>query len=145
MKLTPFISGLLVIGLVASLMTLFITGVYTSYSDEMTLADYNGTKYAEYSQMESIYENLNKTRGSLEKMNSPYSDVTDKLSGFFSSVVGAVKSLLGVADTATMLIDTGTRDSKLGESADYVKMTLIALLVLGIIGILIKYYLKVDE
>src|SRR3990172_7360994 len=103
MKLTPFISGLIVIGLLSSLVTLFIVGIYGSYSGEISLPDYNSSRYTHYDKMGEIYIEMNESHKSLEEANDPGKGITERLTGFLGGVVAAGKDLLGTDSTAYTL------------------------------------------
>ena len=145
MKLESFITGMLIIGLVSSLSILFLAGVYSSYSTEFTMSDYNDTKFSGMQQTSSLISTMNETKGKIDQITSEESSLYDKLSGLIGGTVGAAKTLFQTEQVASGLLNEGVDSAKLGDSGTLLKATGIALLLLGVIAGIIALYLKVGE
>lgn len=142
MNIGEFLKGILLLGLVAGLISLFIAGLYSNYSS--SIIDYNASEY-EYSELASIQANLNQTKNSIDALNSPTSDIFDKFSGFIGGTVGALKTLMSSVDVSYGMLDKGVEHARLGESGLLLKLTLGAIILLGLIGAAIAAYLKIPE
>ena len=137
-KISSFIIGLVLIGLVASAFGLFMGEMNTHYAR----TDYNSSEFTAFDKLSELTDIVNETQQETSMEVDP--TLTDIIGGYFKSAYQAMRVSVSSVSTFTDL--TGTAVNKTGiPHAGLIQGSLVTIvLIIIFIGILISAIVKKD-
>ena len=137
-KLSNFMIGVIVVGLVVALFNVFLGGLNEGY----TTSNYDNSTLDAYNKLSAISDQAEDIKDEVSAIKEN-PNILDVIGGFFTSGYNALKLTFISFDTFDSMLNTAVTDTPLGQSGQYVKIAIATIvIILLFVGVVISAILK---
>ncbi len=139
-KVSSFMIGIVVIGLVIALLNIFLAGVSSAYPT----TTFNNQTLQAYNKMNDIATQTNTLKEEVTGINEN-PNALDVIGGYFTAGYDAIRTVIKSFDAFDAMVNTGISDANLGAAGYYLKIAIGTIIwILLIVGVAISAILKKD-
>ena len=137
-RLSGFIIGIVIVSFIAGSLSLFLSNMVSQYG----VTNYDNSSLDEFNKLSEMSRDIESTQQRIEE--NPPSNVLDVIGAYFSNGYEAMKLSFQSFNTFSTLTNHAVQEAKLGAIGILLKVTLTLIVIVGIIFLFVKAFVKVE-